>query len=663
MLIAIIMENFEGGAEVAKHAQQILDFAAKAGYSKEQERKYVIYLTKYLKPYPKSIGVDNLQSGWILKMRKSIARQFLLGDKELFHGVEQDPMLAKSGSPKRVLPAQAKGLHRTSSQKSDNGHLAPYNPLNPDETDETAHFRNLFSPSSGLEEETEGQEGRARRKSHSLFSSEAFRHRSLFIFGPQNRFRRTLQRFVTPGRGYRTEGERENVLLSRPFNFLVTLAILACVIVGAMTGPVWRLKQFREPEEDRSVVIPITDYVFPAIFTVEFLIRVIADGFIFTPDAYLKTLWNKIDFFVLLTLYAPLVANLTDSQGVSRFFRSLKALRALRLINQSAYIRGTFHAVLVAGFPQLFNATLLSITLIIPFAIYGMRMFSGLFFFCNDDSDAINSIYDCIGNYNTSDGLLVPRVWSNPHVYSFNNFGASFLILFEIVSQEGWIGVMNTARNVVGLGLQPSQDASRYNGIFFVIYNLAGGYFVSALFVAIVIENYTKRTGTAFMTANQRRWMDLKKLLGGINMSKARSNSPANPIRCLFFQISSPKRGWFSRLLTVVTILDGILLATEHVNSGSWEGVKNWLFLALLSVFMLEITFKIGGLGWDGYRKNRWNIYNGTVSICATLITVARLCGNTTQALIQTQKLFLTAILFRLVPRIDSLNQLFMTMA
>ncbi|KAF9313622.1 calcium channel protein [Podila horticola] len=602
MLIAIIMENFEGGAEVAKHAQQILDFATKAGYSKEQERKYVIYLTKYLKPYPKSIGVDNLQSGWILKMRKGIARQFLLGDKELFHGVEQDPMLTKSVSPKGVLPAQVKGHHRTSSQKSDNGHLAPYNPLNSDETDETAHFRNLFSPGSGLEEESEGQDGRARSKSRSFFSSEAFRHRSLFIFGPHNRFRRALQRFVTPGRGYRTEGERENVLLSRPFNLLVTLAILACVIVGAMTGPVWRLKQLRKPEEDRSVVIPITDYVFPAIFTVEFLIRVIADGFIFTPDAYFKSLWNKIDFFVLLTLYAPLVANLTDSQGVSRFFRSLKALRALRLINQSAYIKGTFHAVLVAGFPQLFNATLLSITLIIPFAIYGMRMFSGLFFSCNDDSDAIHSIYDCVGSYNTSDGLLVPRVWSNPHEYSFNNFGASFLILFEIVSQEGWTGVMNTARNVVGLGLQPSQDASRYNGLFFVLYNLAGGYFVSALFVAIVIENYTKRTGTAFMTANQRRWMDLKKLLGGINMT-------------------------------------------------------------LLSVFMLEIVFKIGGLGWDGYRKNRWNIYNGAVSICATLITVARLCGDTTQALIQTQKLFLTAILFRLVPRSDSLNQLFMTMA
>ncbi|KAG0336009.1 calcium channel protein, partial [Podila humilis] len=663
MLIAIIMENFEGGAEVAKHAQQILDFAAKAGYSKEQERKYVIYLTKYLKPYAKSIGVDNHQTGWILKMRKGIARQFLLGDKELFHGKEQDPLMAKSKGPNESTSPFVKSHRRTSSQKSDNGHLVPYNPLHPDESDETAHFRNLFS-SGELQDDTDGAEGPSPgKKNRSRFTSESFRHRSLFLFSPQSRFRRTLQRFVTPGRGYRTEGERENVLLSRPFNLLVTLAILACVIVGALTGPVWRLKQFRKPEEDQSVVVPITDYVFPAIFTVEFLIRIIADGFIFTPDAYLKTLWNKIDFFVLLTLYAPLVANVTDSQGVSRFFRSLKALRALRLINQSAYIKGTFHAVLVAGFPQLFDATLLSITLIIPFAIYGMRMFSGLFFFCNDGGETIQSINDCVGTYTTDDGVVVPRVWSNPHEYSFNNFGASFLILFEIVSQEGWTGVMESARNIVGLGLQPSQDASRYNGIFFVLYNLAGGYFVSALFVAIVIENYTKRTGTAFMTANQRRWMDLKKLLGGIKMSKARSNPPANPVRAVFFKIASPKRGWFSRLLTVVTILDGILLATEHVNSGGWEDIKNWLFLAMLAIFILEIIFKIGGFGWDGYRKNYWNLYNGFVSIFATLVTVARIAGNTDQALIQTQKLFLTAILFRLVPRSDSLNQLFMTMA
>ncbi|KAG0368488.1 calcium channel protein, partial [Mortierella sp. AD032] len=650
MLIAIIMENFEGGTEASKHAQQILDFAGKEGYSKPKEREFVLYLTKYLKPMPKSIGVDSTQSGWIHRMRKGLARQFLLGDNELFHSTEQDPMVRSQSDPTR------RHHRRRSSQN--------FGPLELNQIDDTEHFRNLYgAQAAGTDEAGSVAEP---VKSKKFFSMDSFRHRSLFIFGPDNKLRKMLQPMVTPGRGRRIEGVPENVMLSRPFNLMITIAILVCVVVAAITTPVWR---FNHPESDASklqLIIRVTDVLFPAFFTAEFFIRVIADGFIFTPDAYLKSLWNQIDFFVLLTLYAPMFANLGNSQGVARFFRSLKALRALRLINQSAYIKGTFHAVLVAGFPQLFDATLLSMSLIVPFAIYGMRMFSGRFYSCNDKSESILSIDQCVGIFLDEDtGFYKPRVWSNPAVYSFDNFGSSFLIMFEIVSQEGWSGVMETARDVVGLGMQMRTDYSRYNAIFFVLYNLAGGYFVSALFVAIVIENYTKRTGTAFMTANQRRWMDLKKLLGGIRMSKYMSTPPANAIRRTLYNIVSPKRGWFVRILTVITIINGIVVATEHVDSPEWEVAKAKISLTLVTFYLVEIVLKIGGLGWSGYRKNRWNIYNGSVSIAAFVLTICRITWQpqAPQPVIQMQKLLLTAILFRLVPRSNSLNQLFMTMA
>ncbi|KAF9116172.1 calcium channel protein [Mortierella sp. AM989] len=656
MLIAIIMENFEGEGEVAKHIQQIHDFAAKSGYSKEEERKFVIYLTKYLKPYPKSIGLDIMKSGWIHKMRKGLARQFLLGDSELFHNKEKDPLLAAS-NPKKD------SRRRESALKNEYGFAPRYGPLNEDELEDTEHFRKLYStPSPGYEEVDSSQESGV--KSNSFFSRDSLRHRSLFIFGPTNKLRLFLQRLVTPARGRLIEGERDNVSLRRPFNLFITIAILASVIVAAITTPAWRLNQSKLAYGDQSVIIRVSDVLFPAIFTVEFVIRIIADGFIFTPDAYMKSLWNRIDLVVLCSLYVPLITNIAHSQGYSRFFRSLKSLRALRLINQSAYIKGTFHAVLVAGFPQLLSAGMLSISLIVPFAIYGMRLFRGQFYACNDTSISINTINDCVGTFVGGDSnITMPRVWSNPDVYSFDNFFSSFLILFEIVSQEGWTGVMATARNVAGLGMQPVPDASRYNAIFFVLFNLAGGYFVLSLFVAIVIENYTKRTGTAFMTANQRRWMDLKKLLGGIKMSKGKTTPPSNAIRALCFRLASPKRGWFPRLLTVVTILNGIMLMTEYVNSGDWEGIKNWIFMALLLFYMMEIFVRISGLGWTAFTKNRWNIYNSVVSTFALVITIARLGGSAWQPLIQTQKLFLTAILFRLVPQINSLNQLFMTMA
>ncbi|KAG0223145.1 calcium channel protein [Mortierella sp. GBA43] len=646
MLIAIIMENFEGEQEEAKHAQQIQDYAARRGYPKEKERQFVLYLQSYLKRYTKSIGVHYIPTGLINRVRKGLARQFLLGDNDLFHGVEKDPLTESSDRRTSHFGREKghKGDHRFSSQ---------YKSLHPGALDEMEGFRKFYTTSHGDEESAQDTSVKA-----------DLRHRSLFFFGPRNKLRRLLQQIVTPGNKTRIEGEKENVMLSRPFNIFITLAVLASVIVAVITTPVWRYHQTLLDPHKQTVLFNTTDYVFMGIFTVEFLIRIIADGFFFTPDAYLRTLWNQIDFFVLLSLYAPLVTNLTKSQGTSRFFRSLKSLRALRLINQSSYIKDTFHAVLVAGFPQLFDASMLCMALLVPFAIYGMRLFSGLFFSCNDQSEGIHSVNDCTGMFQNPDtGLTLPRVWANPHVYSFDNFGASFLILFEIVSQEGWSGVMETSRNVVGLGLQSSTDASRYNGIFFVLFNLAGGYFVLSLFVAIVIENYTKRTGTAFMTADQRRWLDLKKLLRGIKMSKATYNPPANPIRAICFHIVSPKRGWFARTLTGITILNAIVLSAEHVKSGSGEEIMNWIFLGFMVVFVFEAFAKICGLGWHAYRVNRWNLYNGTISTLALLVTVMRLSGLTQQSLIQTQKLLLTAILFRLVPQSDSLNQLFMTMA
>ncbi|KAI8506041.1 hypothetical protein Bbelb_163940 [Branchiostoma belcheri] len=45
--------------------------------------------------------------------------------------------------------------------------------------------------------------------------------------------------------------------------------------------------------------IPITDYVFMAIYTAEMAIRVVASGFIRRKHSYLRDMWNVIDFLVI----------------------------------------------------------------------------------------------------------------------------------------------------------------------------------------------------------------------------------------------------------------------------------------------------------------------------------------------------------------------------
>jgi hypothetical protein len=57
------------------------------------------------------------------------------------------------------------------------------------------------------------------------------------------------------------------------------------------------------------------------------------------------------------------------------------------------------------------------------------------------------------------------------------------LILFEIVSLEGWIDVMSASMSIVGRDVQSQENASQWNALFFLIFNLFGGVIILTLFV------------------------------------------------------------------------------------------------------------------------------------------------------------------------------------
>ena len=122
--------------------------------------------------------------------------------------------------------------------------------------------------------------------------------------------------------------------------------------------------------------------------------------------------------------------------------------------------------------------------------IESLNIFSGLLFSCNDsDSGGIRT---CINEYlatpvDDSLSYLVPRVWANPtldaSVWAFDSFRESILILFEIVSLEGWVDVMQSAMSIVGLGQQSQTNAAQWNSIFFLLFNLLGAVVILTLFL------------------------------------------------------------------------------------------------------------------------------------------------------------------------------------
>jgi len=85
---------------------------------------------------------------------------------------------------------------------------------------------------------------------------------------------------------------------------------------------------------------------------------------------------------------------------------------------------------------------------------------------------------------------------------------------------------------------------------------------------------------------------------------------------------------------------------------------SDWIYLALTILYATDIVVRITGFGWIVFTQNHWNIYDVVVVSGTLATTIPLLLGTQNQVALQLQKLFLVSIVFKLVQRSDSLNQL-----
>ncbi|KAH9817542.1 Ion transport protein-domain-containing protein [Melampsora americana] len=445
----------------------------------------------------------------------------------------------------------------------------------------------------------------------------------------------TCQKLVEPAYGERLLGQRANKIASTAFEFTVLAAIAGSVIVAAIATPVYK---------QHPLFISLGMF-----FVLEFLIKIIAD--------------------VLITLITDVIASLVFKGTTSRFTRSLKAFRALRLINMSQSMRETFYNVLVLGFGNLVDASVLTVMYIVPFAVWGQNIFAGLLYSCNDSSPGILGKAQCVGEYvggaPASFNFLMPRVWNNPYVYSFDSFRSAVLILFEIISLEGWINVMVSLMSITGKDQQPSQDATQFNAIYSLIYNLFGATVVLTLFLAVIINNFLQRSGSAFLTTEQQQWINLRRLILRQQPSKRPRARPRDPIRDWCYSRATQKHGWWSRMMTGLYVFHVVILMTyARSNSDTKLGqYRDMLYLLLASIYLADVLIKFAGIGWISFRQNGWNLYDVVVifGTFATTTPIVLYTKDISNVIIQFQKFFLVAIAFKLVVKNNALNQLFKT--
>jgi voltage-dependent calcium channel T type alpha-1G len=111
-----------------------------------------------------------------------------------------------------------------------------------------------------------------------------------------------------------------------------------------------------------------------------------------------------------------------------------------------------------------------------------------------------------IKNVHTKEDCLADpnNQWINSD-YNFDHLGQALLALFVISSKDGWVNIMYTGIDAVGVDKQPIENYNEWMLVYFISFLLLVGFFVLNMFVGVVIENFQKCRARQAEEENSRR--------------------------------------------------------------------------------------------------------------------------------------------------------------
>jgi len=217
-----------------------------------------------------------------------------------------------------------------------------------------------------------------------------------------------------------------HVVGSRWFEpFMITLILVNAVIIGLETS--------HEFVANYNGWLHLGNDIILGVFIVEAALKIIAVA----PrwGLYFRSGWNLFDLSVIALSLIPATG---EFALVARLVRILRVLRLISAVPQLRLIVAT----LVRSIPSMGHVILLMSIIFYIYAVTGYHLFA--------ETDAEH----------------------------WGTLGAALLTLFQMVTLEGWVEVMDAALEAHPLGW-----------IYFVSFILLGTFVVLNLFIAVVINN------------------------------------------------------------------------------------------------------------------------------------------------------------------------------
>ncbi|XP_054564874.1 voltage-dependent T-type calcium channel subunit alpha-1G isoform X21 [Eptesicus fuscus] len=384
---------------------------------------------------------------------------------------------------------------------------------------------------------------------------------SAYIFPPQSRFRLLCHRVIT----------------HKMFDHVVLVIIFLNCITIAMERPKI------DPHSAERIFLTLSNYVFTAVFLAEMTVKVVALGWCFGEQAYLRSSWNVLDgLLVLISIIDILVSLVSDSGtkilGMLRVLRLLRTLRPLRVISRAQGLKLVVET-LMSSLKPIGNIVVICCAFFIIFGILGVQLFKGKFFVCQGE--------DTRNITNKSDCAEASYRWVR-HKYNFDNLGQALMSLFVLASKDGWVDIMYDGLDAVGVDQQ---------------------------FVGVVVENFHKcRQHQEEEEARRReekrlRRLEKKRRSKEKQMAEAQCKpyySDYSRFRLLVHNFCTSH--YLDLFITGVIGLNVVTMAMEHYQQPQIldEALKicNYIFTI---IFVLESVFKLVAFGFRRFFQDRWN--------------------------------------------------------
>jgi len=349
-------------------------------------------------------------------------------------------------------------------------------------------------------------------------------------------------------------------------------------------------------------ILDIADPVLVVIFALECLLKVVANGFIGKPTAYLSDSMNRFDFGILILSAVAIVFK--DLDGLGGLFRAFRCMRPLRLVSKSQRLRVVLLSTL-SVIPDTVNVILFFLFITFLFGTVALPLFMDGLLACNLTSVAGKT--SCLGAFVGPDLFLKPLVWSLPD-RNFQHIFVGIVSLLEVSSTELWTEVMFDTMDLMPKDEQPRQNADGGNAIFFVIYLLLARQVVFSLIIGIIIDQFNTASGKGMLTEKQRNFKVISQAI--FTEPKPMYLQQVDRQEAPFRHLCTVLVGWqyWTSTVVVMVLLNGlVLMLPYHDMSSEYEDTLEALNHTLAGLFVLELIVRITAYGPQHFFRDPWN--------------------------------------------------------